>query len=192
MILTEATLNDVSDRSELLVRLSYSAAFCRFVNSIVDPVAEASRDKTSVQIAETVGLPLQFVEIRNIATHEKLPCLADLRYWSNAALEWLWAKFWSVSIGQDQSGQWRYAEELEDSSGLGATSGIKMSEKLEASIRSLAARLDGSGAKDNAKARRKQQLESRNLDQRWRSIVLLADGSQEHAIPRVSAPKGLV
>ena len=56
---------------------------------------QVSAYKQSMQkLAESIGLPISFVDIRHQATHHDLPSLVVLRQATNRALAWLWDHFW--------------------------------------------------------------------------------------------------
>lgn len=46
------------------------------------------------KIAEAIGLPASFVDIRHQATHQDLPSLVVLRSATHRALAWLWDHYW--------------------------------------------------------------------------------------------------
>ena len=52
-------------------------------------------------IADEIGLPISFVELRHQVAHETLPTLALLRHAVPRALAWLWDHFWQrIDEGQ--------------------------------------------------------------------------------------------
>lgn len=79
---------------ELGVRVNYSMALIRFVNSIVDSYQTGGFAQSIAVIAQRIGLPLWFVELRHAATHEELPSLDVCREATRHALQWLDDNFW--------------------------------------------------------------------------------------------------
>ncbi|GAA6025862.1 hypothetical protein JCM10207_003236 [Rhodosporidiobolus poonsookiae] len=77
------------------LRLSYSMAIIRFVNSLVDPLQTTYYARSIASLAAQLGLPLWFVELRHQATHEELPALGVLRNAARQALDWLYSSYWS-------------------------------------------------------------------------------------------------
>ncbi|GAA5863546.1 hypothetical protein JCM8547_007281 [Rhodosporidiobolus lusitaniae] len=82
----------VPSASEL--RLSYSMAMIRFVNSLVDPLQTTYYARSIASLAASINLPLSFVELRHQATHEDLPSLSVLRGAARQALDWLYSHYW--------------------------------------------------------------------------------------------------
>ena len=65
--------------SYLSLRMSYASAIIRLVNGLVDPLQLGAYARSIHSIAQQVGLPAWFVELRHAATHEDLPSLEVLR-----------------------------------------------------------------------------------------------------------------
>ncbi|GEM11119.1 amino acid transporter [Rhodotorula toruloides] len=76
------------------LRLSYSMAIVRFVNSLVDPLQTTYFARSIASLAQQIQLPLWFVELRHQATHEDLPSLGVLRDAARQALDWLYTYYW--------------------------------------------------------------------------------------------------
>ncbi|KAE8377329.1 Las1-like-domain-containing protein [Aspergillus bertholletiae] len=96
-LLTDAILHDDARKNSIFsIRATYSAAFCRFVTSLVDSKLHGQR-KTMFQRAIDLGLPASFVELRHEATHRELPSLTVLRNAAQRSLEWLWDYYWAKS-----------------------------------------------------------------------------------------------
>ncbi|KAF7589193.1 rRNA-processing protein las1 [Aspergillus hancockii] len=94
-LLTDAILHDDAKKNSIFsIRATYSAAFCRFVTSLVDSKLGGQR-KTMFQRAIDLGLPASFVELRHEATHRELPTLTVLRNAAQRSLEWLWDYYWA-------------------------------------------------------------------------------------------------
>ena len=87
------------------VRSTYSMAILRFVNALADSMQTGLYAQSIFMIAERIGLPLWFVEIRHAATHEEMPSLHVLRQASVDALAWLQNQFWLPNIQQQQQSQ---------------------------------------------------------------------------------------
>lgn len=61
------------------VRSTYAMALLRFVNSVADAMQTGLYAQSIFNIAERIGLPVWFVELRHAATHEEMPSLDALR-----------------------------------------------------------------------------------------------------------------
>ncbi|KAI0157425.1 Las1-like-domain-containing protein [Xylariaceae sp. FL1272] len=113
--LTDALLGDLHetrtrDYSNFLsVRLSYAAAFSRFVTGLLDSQQDKFRKQGMYTIAKNIGLPATFVELRHRATHEPLPSLKNLRNGAQNALAWIYDFYW-----KDLTPSCRTAHELEN------------------------------------------------------------------------------
>ena len=68
-----------SQRSETELRLSYSIIIVRAVNGLVDPSQQGYFADSVASLAQRIGLPAWFVELRHDATHQQLPSLTMLR-----------------------------------------------------------------------------------------------------------------
>ncbi|KAJ1330611.1 hypothetical protein BSLG_009063 [Batrachochytrium salamandrivorans] len=82
--------------SETELRMQYSMAFIRFVNGIVDQAQKGAFSASASAIAESLGLPGWFIELRHAATHDKLPPLSLLRTGCSQALQWLQKNYWAI------------------------------------------------------------------------------------------------
>ncbi|KAI8613946.1 Las1-like-domain-containing protein [Chytriomyces sp. MP71] len=82
--------------SEHELRLMYSMAFVRFVNGVVDTQQKGMYAASVAGIAESLGLPTWFVDLRHAGTHDRLPSIALLRAGCHQALDWLNANYWVV------------------------------------------------------------------------------------------------
>ncbi|ORY52195.1 Las1-like-domain-containing protein [Leucosporidium creatinivorum] len=89
--------------SQQELRLSYSMALIRFVNSLVDPLQTTYFARSMASLAAQLGLPLWFVELRHAATHEDLPGISVLRDAARQALDWLYAHYWLPSLSTSSS-----------------------------------------------------------------------------------------
>lgn len=87
-------LEQMGGGAELGVRLNYSLALVRFVNSVVDSHQTGGFAQSIAAIAARIGLPLWFVEIRHAVTHEELPSIGVCRQAAGSALTWLQRHFW--------------------------------------------------------------------------------------------------
>ncbi|CAK7566149.1 MAG: rRNA-processing protein las1 [Sporothrix epigloea] len=76
-------------------RATYAAAFSRFVTGLLDGQQDRARKLSMHGLAQAVGLPPGFVELRHQATHEALPSLRRLRLASRQALAWIWGYYWA-------------------------------------------------------------------------------------------------
>ncbi|KAJ8329876.1 rRNA-processing protein las1 [Batrachochytrium dendrobatidis] len=82
--------------SESELRLQYSMIFVRFVNGLVDHAQKGAFPEAVSTVAESIGLPGWFVDLRHSATHDKLPSLLLLRNGCIQALQWLHDNYWIV------------------------------------------------------------------------------------------------
>ncbi|KDE07268.1 hypothetical protein MVLG_02488 [Microbotryum lychnidis-dioicae p1A1 Lamole] len=87
------------------LRLAYSMALIRFVNSLVDPLQTTYYARSMASLAAQLGLPLWFVELRHAATHEDLPGIAVLRDAARQALDWLYSNYWIPTLTPSSSSQ---------------------------------------------------------------------------------------
>lgn len=87
-------LEQMGGGAELGVRLNYSLALTRFVNSVVDSHQTGGFAQSIAAIAARIGLPQWFVEIRHAVTHEELPSINVCRQAAGMALAWLRRHFW--------------------------------------------------------------------------------------------------
>ncbi|KAJ8329877.1 rRNA-processing protein las1, variant 2 [Batrachochytrium dendrobatidis] len=97
--LVEVSLRDTglfSMVSESELRLQYSMIFVRFVNGLVDHAQKGAFPEAVSTVAESIGLPGWFVDLRHSATHDKLPSLLLLRNGCIQALQWLHDNYWIV------------------------------------------------------------------------------------------------
>eukprot|EP01118_Nematostelium_gracile_P002813 TRINITY_DN1314_c0_g1_i1.p1 TRINITY_DN1314_c0_g1~~TRINITY_DN1314_c0_g1_i1.p1 ORF type:complete len:521 (+),score=84.12 TRINITY_DN1314_c0_g1_i1:40-1563(+) len=81
-------------RNENELRMSHSIAIIRFVNGIVDKGQKGAFAVSITQLADRIGLPRFFVDLRHEATHNQLPSMVVLRAARNQALEWLNSNYW--------------------------------------------------------------------------------------------------
>jgi len=80
--------------SENELRLLYTMTFIRFVNGIIDPYQKGAYAVSISSLAEQLGLPQWFVDLRHEGTHDQLPSLKVLRNGCKQALEWLNNFYW--------------------------------------------------------------------------------------------------
>lgn len=96
------------------ISLLLSMALVRFVNGIVDAAQKGTVASSVSGIAEQLGLPLWFVELRHSATHDKLPTLSSLRRARVQALEWLETHYWKVKANSANDKLDKIARLLDD------------------------------------------------------------------------------
>ena len=65
-----------------------------FVTGLTDARQVSAYKQSMQKLAESIGLPISFVDVRHQATHHDLPSLVVLRQATNRALAWLWDHFW--------------------------------------------------------------------------------------------------
>ncbi|KAI9314431.1 Las1-like-domain-containing protein [Dichotomocladium elegans] len=83
------------------LRLQYAMSLIRFVNGIVDPLQRKAFIMAISDIAESLQLPLWFVELRHASTHEYLPGISILRDAADQALHWLHDYYWTQELQAD-------------------------------------------------------------------------------------------
>ena len=82
------------DYSELMY--SASMALIRMVNGIVDAEQKGVYSKSVNVIAEEVGLPREFVDLRHRCTHGTIPSIEVLYSSMEEAKKWLYEYYWLV------------------------------------------------------------------------------------------------
>ena len=95
----QCQLNDVEkpeDGQDMeYVKWQYCMVLIRFVNGMLDPVQQGQFAIPLHKLAENIGLPSWFVELRHLSTHERdLPSLEMLRLCCKEALQWVWENYW--------------------------------------------------------------------------------------------------
>ena len=95
--LQQKSLNSTCSSREMSYLLSM--ALIRFVNGIVDSGQKGTVASSALTIAEQVGLPAWFVELRHAATHDQIPTFQLLQNAQIQALEWLHNNYWEVQAG---------------------------------------------------------------------------------------------
>jgi hypothetical protein len=96
-----------SQTSASQLQMMYTMVFVRFVNGIVDPAQKSQFAQSVSSLAEILGLPSWFVDLRHAGTHDSLPTLQLLRTGCEQvrlslliltlqALEWLNSNYWQV------------------------------------------------------------------------------------------------
>lgn len=73
----EIQLSKNSSKTHL--QMLYSTAFIRFVNGIVDAAQKSQYAQSITHLADNLGLPSWFVDLRHAATHDALPTLQILQ-----------------------------------------------------------------------------------------------------------------
>ncbi|RKP19948.1 Las1-domain-containing protein [Rozella allomycis CSF55] len=77
-------------------RFLLSSIFIRFVNGMLDPYQKSLYARSLTRIAEEIGFPRYFVDLRHDATHSDMPSLDLLKSSCKHALKWLKENFWDV------------------------------------------------------------------------------------------------
>ena len=77
------------------LRLAYNATVIRFVNELVDRAQKSLFATSITKLADQIGLPRVFVDIRHDGTHDKLNSLELLRWAAGEALKWLEDQYWN-------------------------------------------------------------------------------------------------
>lgn len=70
--------------------------FCgSFVTGLIDSNQTDRYKRSMYSVAQDIGLPASFVELRHQVTHDELPSLVVLRQAAERSLAWLWQHFWA-------------------------------------------------------------------------------------------------
>lgn len=102
----ESVLNMSANKT---LRLAYTTAVIRFVNELVDQAQKTAFAASITKLADQLGLPRFFVDIRHDGTHDQMTSLELLRWAASEALKWLESKYWSCNDDRNAS------EELKES-----------------------------------------------------------------------------
>ncbi|KAE9962368.1 hypothetical protein BLS_000424 [Venturia inaequalis] len=95
-VLVDAQLqHNVEQHSAFTIRAIYSTAFARFVTGTCDMGQNSASKRSMYEMAEDNDMPEKWVELRHEITHGEIPDLRVLEFSVNAALSWLWDKFWT-------------------------------------------------------------------------------------------------
>lgn len=87
---------DSNDRDVENLKWNYCMVLIRFVNGMLDPVQQGQFAIPLHKLAENIGLPSWFVELRHLSTHEReLPSLEMLRLCCKEAIQWTWDNYWN-------------------------------------------------------------------------------------------------
>ena len=84
----------LSARSENELKLMYSMCIVRAVNGLVEPSQHNYYAISIMNIANQIGLPSWFVDLRHDSTHGNLPSLYLLKYACNQLLLWYKINYW--------------------------------------------------------------------------------------------------
>ena len=99
-LLVSAVHGDIPENDLFSIRLQYSMAIIRFVNEILDASQTGKNVIPLHSLAEKIGLPNTFVELRHAATHEDIPSIYLLRRMASRGLQWLYQRFWTLQTGE--------------------------------------------------------------------------------------------
>ncbi|KAI8872888.1 Las1-domain-containing protein [Ramicandelaber brevisporus] len=84
-------------------RHMFSMAFIRFFNGFVDNEQRGKFADNTSKLAERLGMPAWFVDVRHEGTHGKMPSLTILRAAAAQALNWLRNSYWELQNGISSS-----------------------------------------------------------------------------------------
>jgi len=87
--------HNVEKNSAFAIRAVYSTAFARFVTGFCDMGQNSVVKRSMYEMAELIGMPEAWVELRHEITHGQVPDLRSLEHHVQASLVWLWGFFWS-------------------------------------------------------------------------------------------------
>jgi hypothetical protein len=93
----EACDSILSMSANKTLRLAYTTAVIRFVNELVDQAQKTAFASSIAKLADQLGLPRIFVEIRHDGTHDQMTSLELLRWAASEALKWLEGKYWACN-----------------------------------------------------------------------------------------------
>jgi hypothetical protein len=83
-----------SSMASRILQHGYSSAIIRFVNELVDQAQKGLYATSITRLADQLGLPRFFVDLRHDGTHDSLPSLELLRWAAGEALRWLNMRYW--------------------------------------------------------------------------------------------------
>ncbi|KAK9370245.1 Las1-like-domain-containing protein [Lipomyces kononenkoae] len=100
IVVSSILLDSTSTAKEntIAIRLAYSCAIIRFVNGFLDTHQTRQFALPLHTLAQKIGMPTTFVELRHACTHEGLPSLEVLRHAAVQALEWLKCRYWKPEL----------------------------------------------------------------------------------------------
>ncbi|TID19092.1 Las1-like protein [Venturia nashicola] len=87
--------HNIEQQSTFTIRALYSTAFARFVTGTCDMGQNSAIKRSMYEMAEDKDMPETWVELRHEITHGQIPDLRVLEFSVDAALAWLWDKFWT-------------------------------------------------------------------------------------------------
>lgn len=118
--LVQCQLNDLGEELES-VKCQYCMVLVRFVNGMLDPVQQSQFAIPLHTLAENIGFPSWFVELRHSSTHDReLPSFEMLRMCCDEALKWVWENYWN-------NDEWE--EEMEEEDDADVEGDIQASKK---------------------------------------------------------------
>ncbi|KAJ3289662.1 rRNA-processing protein las1 [Borealophlyctis nickersoniae] len=128
------------------IRLLYSMTFIRFVNGLVDTAQRGMYASSVASIADHLGLPGWFVDLRHSGTHDDLPSLPLLRAGCQQALQWLDENYWTMQKNYVADTTEEIRESLKKYKNLRKkkekdTLGPRQAEELETALASIATTL---------------------------------------------------
>ncbi|SCU96197.1 LAFA_0G04874g1_1 [Lachancea sp. 'fantastica'] len=137
--LTEAKLLDEQVvTGETVLQLSYTMAMIRFVNGLLDPMQQSQFAIPLHVLAERMGLPSWFVELRHCGTHEReMPSLDMLRVAVDQALEWLWVNYWNAEPVQNSADEKTNQTEVEETPLRDAVTNVESVDKVMKKVASI-------------------------------------------------------
>jgi ribosomal biogenesis protein LAS1 len=94
-VLIDAKLHhNIEKNSTFAIRAVYSTALARFVTGFCDIGQNSVVKRSMYEMAELIGMPEAWVELRHEITHGQIPDLRTLEHCVQASLFWLWDFFW--------------------------------------------------------------------------------------------------
>ncbi|CAH02856.1 rRNA-processing protein LAS1 [Kluyveromyces lactis] len=114
--LMQCQLNDPGEAQDgddmEYLKWQYCMVLIRFVNGMLDPVQQAQFAIPLHTLAENIGLPSWFVELRHLSTHEReLPSLEMLRLCCKEAIQWTWDNYWNNDEWEEEDQDFDEAED---------------------------------------------------------------------------------
>ena len=95
LVLCESELHDDTSRGSVQnIADAHASALLQFVTGFTDIEQTKEHKQSMFKVAQSIGLPRSFVELRHRITHEDIPPLQTLRDANERARQWLLEKYW--------------------------------------------------------------------------------------------------
>eukprot|EP00002_Diphylleia_rotans_P000140 TRINITY_DN10077_c0_g1_i2.p1 TRINITY_DN10077_c0_g1~~TRINITY_DN10077_c0_g1_i2.p1 ORF type:complete len:498 (+),score=101.78 TRINITY_DN10077_c0_g1_i2:47-1540(+) len=129
-------------------RMMYSMAVTRFVNFIVDNIQLGKYAQSISSLADRMGLPQFFVDLRHDATHSELPSIQSLRYAADRAILWLQDNYWNRQVQILDSVSQEIREQLNKYIRSLDSINTMTADSLEGYMNAICSRMSSNGVRD--------------------------------------------